>query len=87
MKYVIRIIVLPFIMGIALVTAIKMFILFNKDFLLYGGEMVSYRKDHTPTTIAEMLNFLKEKMNSEQGVHGSVATDAASSTQADPQNP
>lgn len=75
MKYLIRLIVLPFIAGIALVAAIKMFVLFNKDFLLHGGEMVTYRKDHTPTTIADILNLLKDKLNTDQNVQGSDTTE------------
>jgi hypothetical protein len=74
MKYLIRILVLPFVAGIDLVTSVKLFFMFCKDFLLYGGEMMTYRKGHTPTTVADILNFVKEKMNSEQGAQASVAS-------------
>jgi hypothetical protein len=78
MKYVLRLIVLPFIAGIALVTAVKLFYLFCHDFLLYGGEMVTYRKDHTPKTIGDIMNLLADKLNSEQGVKECDTTDAKS---------
>jgi hypothetical protein len=77
MKYILRLIVLPFIAGIALVTALKLFYVFNKDFLLYGGEMLTYRKDHTPDTIADIMNLLKDKLNSEQGVQVSDTSKAS----------
>lgn len=60
MKYILRIINLPFILGILLVsynyTVIKRTVLF----LIYGGEWINYDKKHNKKTILDVYNKLNE---------------------------
>jgi hypothetical protein len=76
MKYLLRVIALPFIAAAALIGAVKMWVVVCKNFLLYGGEVVTYTKEHTPNTIGDLMNFLTDKLNSEQNPERSVARDA-----------
>jgi hypothetical protein len=66
MKYILRTIALPFIAAVALMGAIRMWIIVCKNFLLYGGEVVTFTKKHTDHTLADVMNFLTDKLNSEQ---------------------
>jgi hypothetical protein len=77
MKYVVRTIVLPFIATAAFVGALRLWLVLCKNFMLYGGEIVTFTKNHSPTTIVDLLNFLKDKLSSDQNVQGSDTTGAS----------
>lgn len=59
MKYIIRILVSPFIFGLLFVSAMVFIIKNFKLFILYGGEWTSYQKNDI-TTIHEIYLKLKE---------------------------
>jgi hypothetical protein len=75
MKYILRTLALPFIAAVSLIGAIKMWIVICKNFLLYGGEVVTYTKAHTDHTIGDLMNLITDKFNSEQNPERSVARD------------
>jgi hypothetical protein len=61
--YIFRIIALPFVAGIAIISCLRLWFILCKNFLLYGGNLVAFTKEHTPTTLADILEFLKGKLN------------------------
>lgn len=62
MKYIIRIMTLPFILGMTIIASIAFIFRICKFFMLYGGEWTSYQKDDLKT-IHEI--YLKLKENNE----------------------
>lgn len=63
MKYAVRIIAFPFMSIVALIGALKMWIEFSINFIRYGGEAIQFTKDHKPTTMADVMNYLKTKLD------------------------
>jgi hypothetical protein len=76
MKYVVRTIVLPFIATAAFVGVVRLWLVLCKNFILYGGEVVTFTKNHSATTIGDLLNFLTDKLQSEPKAEGSDTTGA-----------
>jgi hypothetical protein len=63
--YLMRLIALPFFAAIGLIYSIKLWVLFITGFLLRGGEALVYKNDHDKS-VAEILNYLKDKIEVEK---------------------
>lgn len=57
-----KIISLPFVMCLFIISLAFMFLKMSYFHLKYGGEFIQYTKDHSPATIGDMMNLLKEKL-------------------------
>lgn len=66
MKYLLRILALPFIFGILFIKYFYFCFVECWLFLLYGGESIIYRKDYTPETIKDIFEYLKEEQKEQE---------------------
>ena len=62
MKYVIRILALPFVIGLSLIGLTKSLIDVSIGFMLHGGEFIKYGKN-SQKTISDVLDKLIENEN------------------------
>ena len=60
MKYILRILAVPFVFGIITIRAVYQIFYESCLFLLYGGEMINYREKNARKTIADIFQKLKE---------------------------
>jgi hypothetical protein len=60
MKYVKRILALPFFLGLNIIGIIFHLFKISKFFILYGGEAMAYDKADTPKMIANIYDELVE---------------------------
>ena len=63
MKYILRIIVLPFVTGLHIVAHLRWLIFDMWNFIRYGGEFIKYDKDER-IKINDLYRKLKELNNS-----------------------
>ncbi len=49
MKIIIRILGIPFILGLSILSAIKFIVLFNYNYIKYGGEFMTYARVNQKT--------------------------------------
>lgn len=60
MKYIKRLLILPFVVAIAIWALAYQFLNLIRDFMLYGGEFIAYSKSNT--TINDVYKKLEEKL-------------------------
>lgn len=70
MKYLKRAIALPFWMGFVTVHLIFLWVKFNLNFILYGGEAVAYESKSTPKKIAEVYSIVEEQLSVMKDMRG-----------------
>jgi len=59
MKYIKRLIALPLMMVFILIPTISLYFLWLKNFMLHGGEFVSYTKKNERKRISHIYELLK----------------------------
>lgn len=62
MKYIKRLLALPFLAGLILVSTLWKIAVELYLFVRFGGEFLRYSRDHDPKTFADILNKLDEKL-------------------------
>lgn len=74
MKYIIRLLVYPFVLGIFLASRIRDLFRFSYLWFLHGGEFLVYKQSDEPKifadTIDKILNENRGTAQSEQGKYG-----------------
>lgn len=65
LKYFLRLLALPFVLGIVLIKQISTLITISWHFLLYGGELVRYNKETNQKTLYEVYCKLDECLRDE----------------------
>lgn len=58
MKYIFRVLALPFMLGLWFVTCVRFILTSAGLFLRYGGEFIHYTKDFNGVTIEKLLKNL-----------------------------
>lgn len=63
MKYLLRLIALRFFMVVTLLGLLHYWIKYNWNFLLYGGEAITYSKNNTRKTVSDVYDLVKTKLD------------------------
>ena len=66
MKYIKRIIALPFWIGIISIHLIFLWLKFIVSFVLYGGEAIAYESKNSPKKISQVYYKLEKEMELEK---------------------
>ncbi len=61
MKYILRILGMPFLLGLTIVSSSYRIVANMVQFIRFGGEFVVYKKD-SRKRIADLMNLLDEKL-------------------------
>ena len=61
MKYLIRLITLPFVSGVLIIGLLYVFFLLLKNYISYGGEFITYTKEASPERIADIYKLIKKE--------------------------
>lgn len=65
MKYFLRVITLPFVLGIAAVKLVYVFCTFGVHYVRFGGETIAYSSDSK--TIGDVFEYIQGKYEEEKG--------------------
>jgi hypothetical protein len=66
MKYIFRIMALPFVVGLLAVKWLFQLCQMSVGFVRYGGEFYTFRKTNEPKLIGEVYEFVKAKFEETQ---------------------
>ena len=61
MKYLIRVLGLPFFLGLMIIWLIRIIVVRSYDWVVYGGEATAYNKLVNNKTILDVFNEIKKE--------------------------